>query len=413
MGTILIVGSGLAAFRRYIFETVSRHHTAVLLDSAPATWQQPFVADSAVADLTDPHQVLAAVDALNTRNPIEGVLTWDESLLIETAQIARHLGRPGLSLPTARACRDKALQRAAFAESGVPSARYRTVDTAEQAAAAARELGYPLVVKPRSLAGSIGVRLVHDDDELRTAYADASSATCPGFTDDAGVLVEEYLTGPEISVDSWVLDGEVVPIVLAHKIIGAPPYFQEIGHTVGPALPAELDLRVRDVVRRANLAVGADRMVTHTELMLTADGPRVVEINGRLGGDMIPYLGQLATGIDIGRVVADVALGRRPEPTNSLSRCAGVHFFHPKVEMRLEGLNVPADIEHAPWLHRIAMLFPPGTDLHVPPREFLNRGAYAIFTADDASTLATYRSRVVGEVELVGTSRAASAGVMA
>ncbi|MBR7837435.1 ATP-grasp domain-containing protein [Actinospica durhamensis] len=126
---------------------------------------------------------------------------------------------------------------------------------------------------------------------------------------ERSVLVEEYLDGPEVSGDSVCIDGRVTPLVLAHKQLGFVPGFEEVGHIVqaddellsGGALPA--------VLQGAHEALGLTRAMTHTELRLTSSGPRVLEVDARTGGGMIPRLGQLVTGIDLGRVSAELAVG--------------------------------------------------------------------------------------------------------
>src|SRR5439155_2829859 len=113
----------------------------------------------------------------------------------------------------------------------------------------------------------------------------ASFAGSPCF--EGGALVEEYLTGPEISVDGAVRDGRFEPFFLAHKQIGPAPYMEEVGHALNGA-----DLLLRDdallaMLRTAHRALGVGTGVTHTEVKLTDRGPAIVEVNARLGGDLI------------------------------------------------------------------------------------------------------------------------------
>lgn len=216
-----------------------------------------------------------------------GVLTWDEMQVRVAAEVGAELGVATMPVEAARACRDKARQRERFRATGVASARYELAGSEAEAAAAAETIGYPVVLKPRGQAASIAVRIVRSEAELRETFALVRDAENPSI-EDGLVLVEEFLAGPEIAVDSWVLDGKVVPFSISAKRTGYPPYFEEVAHVVGKVLDARTEAAVREVVIAANEALGIDRAVTHTELMLTADGPKVVEVNGRLGGDLIP-----------------------------------------------------------------------------------------------------------------------------
>ena len=121
------------------------------------------------------------------------------------------------------------------------------------------------------------------------------------------MLVEECLTGPEVSVDAAVHAGEVLPMFTARKEVGYPPYFEEIGHLVDATDPLWDDPKLRQVLVETHRALGLTDAMTHTEFKLTPAGPKVIEVNARLGGDLIPYLGMQVTGIDPGLVAAAVA----------------------------------------------------------------------------------------------------------
>src|SRR5260370_884338 len=129
---------------------------------------------------------------------------------------------------------------------------------------------------------------------------------------DVGVVVEEYLTGPEISVDSAVHGGRVLPMFVARKQVGYPPYFEEVGHVVHARDPLLTDRLLLQVMRDTHAALGFTDGMTHAEYKLTAAGPKVVEVNARLGGDLIPYLGMKASGIDPGLAAGAVACGQDP-----------------------------------------------------------------------------------------------------
>jgi hypothetical protein len=104
----------------------------------------------------------------------------------------------------------------------------------------------------------------------------------------------------------------VLPMFLARKQVGYPPYFEELGHVVDAADPLLSDDDVLHVLRHAHSALGFTDGMTHTELKLTPAGPMIVEVNARLGGGLIPYLGMRASGMDPGLAAAAVACGQPP-----------------------------------------------------------------------------------------------------
>jgi hypothetical protein len=177
--------------------------------------------------------------------------------------------------------------------------------------------------------------------------------------------------------------GAVYPMFLARKQIGYPPYFEEVGHVVDATDPLLADETVRRVVRDAHRALGFTDGMTHTELMLTADGPRVIEVNGRLGGDLIPYLGLRASGIDPGLAAAAVACGLPPDVTPTRRLAGAVRFFYPDHDDTVIG-SVDLDVSTLPSRpDRFVVLVEPGEVLSPPPKGTLfGRAAFATAIAD-------------------------------
>jgi biotin carboxylase len=383
MDTILLIASGDRLYREYVCGAISKAYRLVLVQSAPASWQRPYIVDELVANLDDEAAVLVAARACAERHALAGVLTYDESRVRLAANVAARLGIAHIDAAAVARCRDKLATRRALDAAGVPSARAQHVATLADARSAAQRIGYPVVLKPRGLAGSVGVTLVQSPDELSAAYDVTSGSRLPGVDALAGLLVEEYLDGPEISVDCAVFDGEVEIAVVAKKRLGPAPFFEEVGHVVcsrpDASLPRE---RIREVVAAAHRALGVDRGFTHTELRLTATGPRVVEVNARLGGDLIPYVGRLATGIDAARASADVAAGRRPRIAATHRGAAAIRFFYPKADLRVLGRKLDPRWPVPEWLDRVCWEVSPGDVLRLPPGGFMSRLGFAIVTGE-------------------------------
>src|SRR5262245_7086963 len=162
--------------------------------------------------------------------------------------------------------------RQAFEQHGVPSALSRSVSSLEEAQEVVQEIGLPVVFKPVALAGSIGVVKVERQEDVQHAYGVAAGASVPG-TDFKNaqhtVLVEEFLSGPEISVEGVVLVGEIHTVAITRKQVGFDPYFEEIGHVVAPNEPMPEESAIRDVANRAHCALGIRFGITHAELRLT------------------------------------------------------------------------------------------------------------------------------------------------
>jgi biotin carboxylase len=381
---LLMIGSGDRRYREYILAAVSAHCDLWLLDAHEVTWQAAYVAGSAtVPGIREPQELAAAARQVTGQWPADGVFCYDETLVHVAAQTAEALGLPGSPACAVLACRDKALTRSVLAAAGIPQPASTAVRSRDEALAAAGATGYPVVIKARGLAGSIGVVMAEGPAAVAAAFAAASSATFPGAPGyDAGVLVEEYLPGPEISVDCVVADGACTITTLARKQTGLEPFFEETGHTVDARDPLLDDAVLRDQLDRVHKALEYTRGATHTEFRLTPAGPRLVEINARLGGDLIPYLGFLATGADPCVAAAQVAAGRVPDTAPRHRKTAGIRFLYPPQDCEV----VSAAVRHdrlGPGIHRAVATAAPGTRLALPPRGYLSRYGYVIAVGDD------------------------------
>jgi biotin carboxylase len=202
------------------------------------------------------------------------------------------------------------------------------------------------------------------------------------------VLVEEYLDGPEISVDAVVHQGEVTPMYLGRKQTGFAPYFEETGHILdsGDELLADAELTV--LLQRTHEALGFRTGWTHTEVKLTPGGPKIIEVNGRLGGDLIPYLGVLAAGGDPGLAAAAVACGRAPAPATDrpLTSVAGIRFFYPEADGQVIESASFDEAALDPAVHTAMVVAEPGAVVHLPPKGITSgRIAYAIALAEDVA----------------------------
>ncbi|MFG2963227.1 ATP-grasp domain-containing protein [Streptomyces sp. NPDC048288] len=386
-GVILLIGCGMRKYREYLLAGAAGTHPVWLFTGEEPDWQTPYLTGHTVVDVTDRDAVLAAARELAGRIPVRGVLSWDETLIVTTARVADELGLPGAGVDGVEGCRDKYRSRRLLTAAGLDQPGYAWVDTAEEALAAAERIGYPVVVKPRGMGASIGVVLAADAGEVVEAFRTADEASRIGAVSyRGGALVEEYLEGPEISIDAAVVDGAYHPMFVARKQVGLFPYFEEIGHHVAADDPLRADPALLAMLRAAHRAIGYGFGVTHTEVKLTARGPVIVEINGRLGGDLIPRLGQLATGIDPARAAVRAALGQRPDFTDTEHRTVGIRFGYPPEDCVVRSVTLPATAE---GLLAAEAMADPGTELRLPPNGYLARHSYVIVTgADPALTTA-------------------------
>ncbi|SOB81298.1 ATP-grasp domain-containing protein [Streptomyces sp. 1331.2] len=291
----------------------------VLLTRDPGRY--PYAAEDRIAtrllDTGDPDAVLACCAELAEDSAgLAGIASSSEYFVAAAARTAGKLGLPAADGDAVDRCRDKEQQRGALAAAGVPVPAFARATDAPAAVRAADAIGYPVVLKPVSGSGSIGVRLCRDGAEVLAWAAELLGRT----TDERGtpavsrILVEAAVRGPEFSVETF--DRTVVAVVAKHT--GAEPYFVETGHDVPAPVPAESADALAGTALRALSALGLGWGAAHTELRLTDAGPVVIEVNPRLAGGMIPVAVRAALGTDLMDAVIARAAGLPAGPSGGL-----------------------------------------------------------------------------------------------
>ncbi len=255
-----------------------------------------------------------AAEAIGRHDPA-GILTLADARLTTTARLSELLGLSFFSSKTTSALTDKFTQRQALAQGGLEVPRYAIVPALEDAKGWERlgaEAVFPAVLKPRIGEASRDTFRVESLKEARV-LAEQSEAERPG----RGLVLEEYLRdgpgllrpafGHYVSVECVVSRGVVYPVAVTGRFPPAEP-FRETGFFIPAALEEDLGAAVIDAACRSAKALAITQGCLHIEIKLTPDGPRVIEVNGRLGGGMSEML-TIAAGIDLYPVALRLALG--------------------------------------------------------------------------------------------------------
>lgn len=385
---LLVIATGGQHYREYLLRSIATRYRVHAVIGAEPTWAREYLDGWSVVDMTDTigaDEMIAAARRLAEREPVPAVLSWDEARILQTAKVAAALGVLGGDPDMVMRCRDKHQTRQALDAAGVPQPRSIMVSSVDKALAAAEEIGYPVVLKPRAMGASLGVIRADGPDQLTEAFLFARDTTVPGSWRYETVLVEEYATGPEISVDSAVHAGRVYPMFVARKEVGFAPYFEETGHLVDAADPLMSDASFLRVLQDTHTALGFTDGMTHTEYKLTPSGPKLIEVNGRLGGDLIPYLGLRATGIDPGLAAAAVAFGQPPSVAPTARLVSAIRFFYVAEE---DTTIASIELDHGALPKAVDLFIPlakPGDVVSPPPKGTVyGRVAFATAVAETA-----------------------------
>ncbi|MEU2794619.1 ATP-grasp domain-containing protein [Streptomyces sp. NPDC007100] len=376
-------GSG----RKFCAAARARGLRPVVLAKDPARY--PYIAedglDALVVDTSDLDAVRDACRGLLEGDGLAGVTSSSEYFVGTAAAVAHGLGLPAPDAAAIARCRDKSAQRAALAAAGVPVPAFRAVRDADGAVRAAAEIGCPVVLKPVSGSGSVGVRLCHDATDVH-AWA---TGLLGDWTNERGVpgggtiLVEEYVDGPEFSVETF--DAEVVGVVGKH--VGRPPYFVETGHDVPAPVPEPQLSALGAGARAAITALGLTWGAAHTELRLGPRGPVVIEVNPRLAGGMIPELVQLALGVDLVDAVVARACGLPCAHTPAAVAHAAIRFLLTPGAGTVTAVDGVREARGLPGVREVRIGVRPGDAVTVQ-HSFKDRLGFVIATGSDAATAA-------------------------
>lgn len=251
----------------------------------------------------------------------DGIMTLATDMPMRSlAHACGKLGLPGLSYESAVRATDKGEMIRAFEAAGVAHPRYQLVPAGEKPSGA---FTYPLITKPTDNSGSRGVMLVRSAEELEAALAYSSANGRSG-----DVIIEEYMQGPEVSVEVMALHGKPQVLQITDKLNTGMPHFVEMGHSQPSRLQEGAQAEIRDLACRAVEAIGIQDGPAHVEIILTQEGPKLVELGARMGGDCITtHLLPLSTGVDMVESTIRIALGQEPDLTQKLHRGAAIRYF--------------------------------------------------------------------------------------
>ncbi|MDR0689556.1 MAG: ATP-grasp domain-containing protein [Spirochaetaceae bacterium] len=304
---ILILGAGIMQGPALRIAKEMGLKTAAI-DGDPRAPNAPLADRFECIDLKDTEGITAFGRLLQAEGGLSGIMTAGTDFSASVAYAAEKLGLPGIPYEAALNASDKERMRRCFKQAGLPSPEFMILRRSPELGFIL-PFGYPVVVKPVDNMGGRGCRRVDFPTGLKPAVQDALK-----FSRSGRVIVEEYMDGPEFSLDAVVYRGEVTLCGFADRHIYFPPYFIEMGHT----MPSSLDDTSQDLVLETFIAgiraLGIIQGAAKGDLKLSSRGPMIGEIAARLsGGYMSGWTYPYASGVEPTRGAILAALGIRPE----------------------------------------------------------------------------------------------------
>jgi biotin carboxylase len=386
--SLLVLGAGIY-YVHAIEEVRAAGYRAVVVDRNPAAPGLAIADAPHVIDLADPDAVLDVARA----EAVAGVMALNDFGVPTAARVADALSLPGITLETAALACDKGLMRERWARDGLTQPEFAIAYSPEEARTAASRLGPPIVVKPAdSGGGGRGVSVVHALDELAWAYAFAAP-----FARNGRILVERYLDGTEMTVETVSYRGEVHVLASSDKI--KPPLRTRVATrlTYPPALEGTALDEVHELAQKAVISLGLADGPGHVELIVTDQGPHLVEMGARGGGGHVfSRIVEVVSGVPMVRESAHVLAGGRPDLRPRRRRGCVYELFVPQngVIRAIRGVEQARAI---PGVLELGITREPG-DTVGELLDSLQRSGYAVVCGHDRAEAISRADSVVETV---------------
>jgi biotin carboxylase len=401
MKTIWIVGAGVEAvpgIRRA--KQLGLH--VVAADGNPKATGFDWADDRIVASTyAVGAQIEAAVEYHQKVRPIDGVTSVAVDVPVTVASVANELQLPGISRAAAELSADKLAMKNHFSSSGIPVPWFSPVESFEELEAIVEERGYPLILKPVDSRGARGVLRLSAGVDLSWSYRIARDASPSGR-----VMVEEFLSGPQASTESILLEGIAATPGFSDRnyeyLDRFAPFVLENGGEQPSVLAQEERLSLVRLAEKAARAMGLRNTTAKGDLVLTPEGPKVIEMAARLsGGWFATHQIPLATGVDMVGIAIRLALGERIEAEEIFPRYnkgVAIRYFFPPPG-KVASTRGAANFRKMPWVERLDLFVSEG-DVVQPVTDHTRRAGFVITTGKSRQEAVERAVRVVNGVKI-------------
>lgn len=311
------------------------------------------------------------------------IITSTSDMPVRTVSwVNEKLGRPSdISYEGAICATDKVAMRNRMKQCDVPIPEYHEVKNLEEFLEAAEKMPQRFILKPADNAASRGVVLIDksQNPDLKEIYKYSTQ-----YSRSGEALVEEFMEGPEVSVESYTIDGEPHIITITDKMVTELPFFVELGHTEPSKLSPEQQEDIRKVADEAIRAIGMQNGPNHTEIKVTPTGAKLVEIAARLGGDFITSrLVPLSTGVDMVECSFATLLNETVQYKSTMARGSAIRFIQGEkgVLSSIEGVEKARQM---PGVQEVELYMKPGDHIKRPENSS-DRVGHVIAIGKDAN----------------------------
>lgn len=273
---------------------------------------------------------------------VDAIIPGVEYAVEMASKLGKSCGKNFLNIETAQIVRNKYLFRERLTDKELSDIKYFEIKH-KQKSFIRSDMCFPVVIKPVDMAGSMRVRKVDNHEDLIELVEDIwnSLPEDVGFLSSGDLIVEEYISGEEFSVEGIVhKNGNITILSITEKLLGTEPYFVEIGHIVGQFYTKEFKDNIMTYTRKVISAINMNIGPFHLELRISSEGkPVAIELAARLPGDNIVELIRLSTGIDLAMANICEYLNISQNLEQTVSNVAAIAFITEDNKQIVQGVS--------------------------------------------------------------------------
>ncbi|KAK4534702.1 hypothetical protein CDCA_CDCA02G0727 [Cyanidium caldarium] len=335
---VLIFQAGYSG-KRFVYEHLRELGVRLTILDGPESWAKCLLDEDVIEayielDFTDFGSLFErALDAiLDSGIAFDAVATFYEDAVAIVARIAEALHLPGNPREACDRARNKRVTREIMRVHGLPTPKFMRIDDAQQLEAAAESVGFPAILKPVFGAASMGVHRVESMEDLQNTYAKVRSMmnveTDTIWAQGNEMMLEEFYDGDEFDADVLMSQGKVVYVSLSDNWACWEPWYQETGMNIPSIFPPAQQTELVNLATQTLHALGFTDGAFHVELKYTSRGPRIIEVNARMGGMCVRDANLRCWGVDLVEEHVMTALGipirppKAPQPLTELAQAA-------------------------------------------------------------------------------------------
>lgn len=366
--TLLILGASYDQEYAYI-TAINKGIRTIAIDQNPKSPCFKIADDYAVVSTRDIPSLKKFLDSYTKKGKIDGVMTMGSDIPYVISEIAEIIGNPWLSRETAFLGSNKLAMKEKWKKDGIPIPSFTIVKSANEVRKFARKVGYPVIIKPVDRSGARGVFLLEKHHKFEKYFSISKQMSF-----SKTVMAEEYLSGPQISTESIIYNNfSITPGFVDRNYNMNERYLPQIMENSGDTpsiLSKEDQKRVCALVERAARSLGVKKGVAKGDVVLTKNGPKMIEMAVRLsGGNFSDGFIPISIGVNIVSTIIDIAVGNKPnlkelQPKHEPIGVSVRYFFpYPGKLVKIRGLN---EAKKYSWLKKMKFSYKVGDTIKKP-----------------------------------------------